>query len=155
MPHILFLFNLSIKTSHFPMAWKIARVSALHKNGKRDNWVNYRPISVLPFLSKIIEKHVFSEFFSYLKENKLISNFQFGFQKSHSTTDALLSLKNNIINALNNKKKCLVVSLDLKKAFDLVSHQLLFDKLYKYGCDESSLKWFNSYLNNRHRFVKT
>lgn len=137
------------------MAWKISRITAVYKNGKRDDCLNYRPISILPFVSKIMEKHVFNEFFKFLKNNKLITNFQFGFQTNHSTTDALLSIKYNVINNLNKRKKCLIVCLDLKKAFDLVSHQILFDKLFTYGCDESAIQWFKSYLQNRYQFVKT
>ena len=137
------------------MAWKISRVSAIHKSGKRDDCLNSTPISVLPFISKIIEKHVFKEFHIFLKKNNLLSKNQFGFQQNHSTIDALLSIKRNVINNLNQTRKCLIVGLDLKKAFDLVSHQVLYDKLFSYGCDELSLKWFTSYLDNRHQFVKT
>ena len=155
LPYLLFLFNLSIKTSTFPMAWKISRITAIYKSGKRDDCMNYRPISVLPFVSKILEKHVFNEFFKYLKNHNLLSTFQFGFQPNHLTTDALLSIKHNVIKNLNNRKKCLILGLDLRKAFDLVSHQILFDKLFSYGCDESSMKWFKSYLQNRHQFVKS
>lgn len=85
----------------------------------------------------------------------MLNDFQFGFQKCHSNSDALLSIQRNIIQNLNQKKKCLIICLDLKKAFDLVSHEILFKKLFKYGCDNSSLEWFKDYLENRHQFVKT
>ena len=98
---------------------------------------------------------MFKNFYVFLKTNKLITNFQFGFQKNHSTTDALLCIQNNVINALNNRQKCLIVCLDLKKAFDVVSHEIMYNKLFKYGCDDSSLKWFKSYLDNRYQFVRT
>ena len=155
MTSLLFLMNLSISTGCFPTAWKIARITALYKSGCRKSCQNYRLISVLPLLSKIIEKHIFKSFLHYLQNHKLLSDLQFGFRERHSTIDALLAIKQTIINALNRKKKCLIVCLDLKKAFDLVSHELLYLKLYKYGCDERSLKWFKSYLENRYQFVKT
>ena len=155
IPHLLALFNSSIKCGVYPTPWKIARVSALYKSGARTIGTNYRPISVLPFISKIIEKHVFITFNDFLKENSLLSQTQFGFQRNHSTTDALLTVHHNIIDSLNKRKKCLVLCLDLKKAFDLVSHQLLLDKLFTYGCDSQAMRWFTSYITNRYQFVRT
>ena len=155
LPLLLIIFNQSIKTKVFPISWKISRVTALHKKGSKKDPQNYRPISVVPFISKILEKHVFDHFYNFLNENKLLSENQFGFKRKHSVIDALLALKRNTITSLNNNQKCIIVSLDLKKAFDVISHQLLVDKLLKYGCSESSLKWFKSYLEDRHQFVRT
>ena len=155
MPILLVIFNCSIRNGIFPFSWKISKVTALFKKGVQTDPQNYRPISVVPFLSKVLEKHVFDHFYTFLTENQLLSVNQFGFRKRCSVIDALLSLKLNIISALNQNKKCIVISLDLKKAFDLVSHELLLNKLFKYGCNEITLKWFKSYLQNRNQFVKT
>ena len=110
---------------------------------------------VIKNLESRLEKHVFTHLQNFLTENKLLNSKQFGFLPKHSVIDAMLTMKKNIITSLNKNKKCIVVSLDLKKAFDLVSHQLLMDKLFTYGCNDSTLKWFKSYLDNRKQFVRT
>ena len=155
IPILLRLYNLIISKGIYPFAWKIGKVSAILKNGSKHDWLNYRPITVLPFVSKVFEKHIFGKFYTYLNSNQMLSPFQFGFQKNHSTIDALLTLQNNVVSALNNRKKVLIVSLDLKKAFDVVSHSLLYAKLFQYGCDQNSMKLFHSYLENRQQFVRT
>ncbi len=89
-----------------------------------------------------------------MTENKLLSNFQFGFRKNHSTIDALVSIQYKVYQALNYNMKCVLVSLDLSKAFQTVNIELLQDKLFQIGCDDKCLKWFRSYLGNRYQFVK-
>ena len=141
--------NMSIETGQFPDKWKEAKVTPLFKGGERDECSNYRPISVLPILSKIIEKHVFVHLYEFLQKHELLVNSQFGFRKKQSCQTALLSLTEKIYQALHEGKYVGMVQLDLSKAFDLVNHSLLLQKLKLYRCDDSSLKWFSSYLSGR------
>ena len=114
---------------------------------------NYRPISILPITSKIMEKIVFKKLYSFLIENKLLSKLQFGFRGGHSCSDALLSMINEIFKQKNNNKKVCVLTLDISKAFDTVCHQILIYKLFKLGLDWNTIIWFTSYLSNRKQFV--
>ena len=155
LPLLMTIFNKSIETSVFAIACKISKVTPLWKSGLRSNPQNYRPISVVPFLSKVLEKHVFESLYTFLIENHLLSEKQFGFERHHSINDALLSLKKTVITSLNINNKCIVVKLDLRKAFDLVSHELLLRKLNSIGCSDRTLNWFKSYLKNRKQFVRT
>ncbi len=114
---------------------------------------NFRPISILPAISKVIESVVFEHLHHYLLENQLLSQKQFGFRKNHSTTDALLCIQKTTLNAIEKKKKAIIITLDLFKAFDSVDHNLLLLKLFMIGCDLISMKWFKSYLSNRSQAV--
>lgn len=155
IPILLILFNLCITKSVFPTAWKIAKVTPLFKSGHKSDPKNYRPISVLPIISKILENHIFNKFYEFLSANSLIYDYQFGFRKKFSTNDSLLTIVNTIVNSLNSKQKCCLVTLDINKAFDTVSHSILFNKLYLNGCSLKTIKFFESYLCQRYQFVKT
>ena len=141
--------NLSIETGIFPDKWKEARVTPLYKGGEKDQCSNYRPISVLPVLSKILEKHVFVHMYEFLQQHELLVNTQFGFRKHQSCQTALLSLTEKMYKAINEGKYIGMIQLDLSKAFDLVNHSLLLQKLELYRCNNSTIKWFSSYLRNR------
>lgn len=153
LPILLLIMNLSIRKGVFPTLWKTAKVIPLYKSGNKKDVNNYRPISLLPIFGKVLEKHVCNTLSDYLTENNILSKFQFGFRKSHSTCDALLSIKKHITFDLNRNLKVIMISIDLKKAFDLINHQILLSKLKAYGCDKKSIKWFSSYLRDRHSFV--
>ena len=141
--------NNSISTGHFPLKWKEARVVPIFKTGSRDECNNYRPISILPILSKILEKHVYFHLYKYLQEHSLLVKTQYGFRKHHSCQAALLSLTEQIYQAIHDEKFFGMVQLDFSKAFDLVNHKLLLQKLKLYKCDDDSLDWFTSYLSDR------
>jgi hypothetical protein len=141
--------NLSIETGIFPDKWKEAKVIPLYKAGEKDQCSNYRPISVLPVLSKILEKHVFVHLYEFLQRHELLVNTQFGFRKHQSCQTALLSLTEQIYKAIHEGKYVGMIQLDLSKAFDLVNHSLLLQKLKLYKCDTSTVNWFSSYLGNR------
>ena len=132
------IFNQAITLSSFPDEWKIARVIPLYKNGQRNIPGNYRPISVLPAISRIMERILYDQLHSYLTTFELLSDSQFGFRKSHSTASALLDCTNEWYVNLDRKMFNLVVLIDLKKAFDTVDHQILLRKLELYGIKRTS-----------------
>ena len=141
--------NQAITLSSFPDEWKIARVVPLYKNGQRYIPGNYRPISVLPANSKIMERILHDQIYNYLTKFDLFSDTQFGFRKFHSTASALLDCTNDWYINLDRKMFNLVVLIDLKKAFDTVDHQILFRKLELYGIKGQALNLLKSYLTNR------
>ena len=115
---------------------------------------NYRPISVLPLISKIFERCVAIRLVKFLEKHKLLSESQFGFRKGFSTTDAMEQLTERIYSSLNNKNHAISTFIDFSKAFDTVNHQILLRKLSAYGIRGLPLAWFTSYLLNRQHRVK-
>ena len=145
---------MSLSKGIFPDKLKTAKVVPIFKMGRKDLCDNYRPISLLSTLSKILEKIVSIQLTNHLEINKLIYKHQYGFQKNKSTEHSLLHLSNFINTALNENKYCIGVFLDLKKAFDVCSHKILLNKLKKLGIKNTALKWFESYLKNRNQVVE-
>ena len=145
------IFNQAVTLSSFPDEWKTARVVPLYKNGQRNLAGNYRPISVLPVISKIMEKILYDQLYNYLSNFNLLSDNQFGFRKFHSTATALLDCTNDWYTNLDRKMFNLVVQVDLKKAFDTVDHQILLRKLEIYGIKHHALALLESYLSNRNQ----
>ena len=137
----------------FPSRWKTAKVTPLHKGGDVDDVSNFRPISVLPVLSKVIERHIHDALYNYLTDNSLIYPRQSGFRKRHSTETALIRIIDELLFNLDDNKVCGLVLVDYCKAFDMVDHAILLDKLNAYGVDGSSLAWFKSYLSDRCQLV--
>ena len=150
---ITYICNQSINKSTFPRKWKEAKVSPLHKNGPHDDVNNYRPISILPVLSKVLEKHVHDCLSVYLNENNLLHRTQSGFRWQHSCETALVHMIDSWLNAMDNGELVGIVLVDFKKAFDLVDHQILFSKLKLYGISSEALMWFDTYLTNRRQLV--
>ena len=128
---------------------KSAKVVALFKNGDSSDCDNYRPISILPTASKILERAVYSQFYAHLESEKLLFVRQFGFRQSMSTSLALLEFCDSLLNNMDRGNVSGVIYLDLKKAFDTVNHAILLKKLTALGVDSDSLLWFKSYLSNR------
>ena len=147
------IFNLSLKTGVFPDKLKVSRVVPIFKAGDKKLCDNYRPISLVSTIAKILEKIVAVKLTNYLEVNKLLYIYQFGFQKKLSTEHNLLHLTNYVSNALNKDDFCVGIFLDLKKAFDVVPHKILLKKLKKLGIKNNALDWFQSYLNNRSQCV--
>ena len=148
-PSLTYIFNLSLSTGEFVDDWKIARVTPIHKYGSRQIVGNYRPISVLPIISKIFEKEIFQQLYKHMNENNLISKFQFGFRPGYSTLSTLTHMCDIWYNNLDNSELTGVVFLDIQKAIDSIDHEILLKKLIFYGVSRIELKWFQSYLTNR------
>ena len=110
---------------------------------------NYRPISVLPLLSKILERHVHLHFTAYLNAHDLFSEAQSGFRANHSCETALLQMTEQWLKSINNGEMVGIVFVDFRKAFDLVDHSILLNKLKLYNCSNNCMKWFQSYLQGR------
>ena len=151
---LVYMFNKSIEKSKFPTHWKMARVTPIFKEGKKSSKVNYRPISVLPVVSRIFEKLVYNQLYEYFNTNSLLSSSQSGFRAMHSTTTALLKCTDDWYSGLDLGKYVGVVYVDLKKAFDTVDHEILLHKLAHYGIQSQELLWFKSYLSGRSQFTR-
>ena len=140
-PHII---NRSIESGIFPCIWKNAKVNPIFKSGDKDNVNNYRPISIVPTLSKIIEKWIEKILMLSLDKYTLLHKNQSGFRKNHSTESALILMTDTWLKAINEGKLVGSAMIVFRKAFDLVDHQLLLKKLRIYKFSESTLIWFKS-----------
>lgn len=154
IPYITHICNLAIRTGKFPRVLKKAVVYPIYKSGDKHDSSNYRPISVLPTISKILERILNNSLTEFLNKHKLICDWQFGFRKGKSTEDAIASLTNLIVEKTDKKSKCIGIFLDLKKAFDTVSIPILTLKLEKIGIRGTSLEIFKDYLTERTQSVK-
>ena len=152
-PTVTFLVNLSLSTGSVPDEWKKARVVPLCKSGGRENMDNYRPISILPVLSKILEKAVNSQLQQYLKKFDILSPTQSGFRQHHSTESAVIYFTDEIRRHADAGRLTGALFVDLKKAFDTVPHKELISKLERFGFVDNSIAWFTNYLSNRSQVV--
>ena len=153
VPSITKIINMSIRTNTVPNIWKQAKVTPIFKSGDLNDVSNYRPISVLPILSKILERAVFNHFYSYLTKYKVICENQSGFRPKHSCCTALLKQVNEWAKNIDDGKVNGIVLIDLRKAFDTINHSILLEKLSKVGCTNNTVSWFKSYLANRQQKV--
>ena len=151
---LAYIINCSLELSVFPEKLKIAKIIPIHKKENPHLIENYRPISLLPAISKIFEKVVHEQLFSYFTENKLFFEHQYGFRKSHSTEHAVLELIDKLILGIDNGNTPITVFIDLSKAFDTLNHQILLCKLKYYGAHKKTLAWFDSYLSNRKHYTE-
>ena len=148
-----YIFNLSIKTSKFPSAWKKANVVPIHKKGDKSVIDNYRPVSLLSVVAKVFERIVFKYVYNYFKDNFVISVYQSGFLPGCSTVTQLLDVYHHFCRAVDEGKEIRVVFLDISKAFDKVWHAGLLHKLQLCGIGGELLRWFSSYLTDRQQRV--
>ena len=149
----LHVIKKSLKEGKFPEGMKLAKINPLFKSGRHDICDNYRPISLLPVFSKVLEKIVYVSIVKYLTKNDLIYCKQFGFRKKHSTGDAIKLLVSEILNGWNKDMHVVAIFIDLKKAFDTVSHDLILKKISKLGISGNLLNWLKSYLEKRQQFT--
>ena len=153
-PSITKLINLSFSLNVFPSCWKTVKVTPIFKSADPIDVINYRPMSVLPMLSEIAERHVHNALYSFLCENDLIYVRQSGFRSKHSTETALIRIIDDLLFNLDNDRVSGMVLVDYRKAFDMIDHSLLLKKLEVYGLSRDSLQWFTSYLKDKRQFVK-
>ena len=151
---IVKICNCSIRTGSFPDKWKEARVTPIHTKNSREEISNYRPISILPIASKILEKHVSIHLYEYLTSHNLLHERQSGFRPNHSCESALTLMMEEWHASLNSGHQIGLLLIDLCKAFDLVNHKLLIKKLELYKCNTNTVIWFQSYINNRQQTVE-
>lgn len=129
-------------------------IKAIHKKNCTDDIANYRPLSILPTLSKIFERAAANQIIAYLENNNKINRNQHAYRSKHSTITCLVEVLDHIYKLFDQKRCSAIVSLDLSKAFDSISHTLLLHKLTKLGVGEGILKWTKSYLMNRKQRTK-
>lgn len=149
--YVTIIVNTSIVTGLYPNSWKYPYVIPFHKNGDEEDVNNFRPISLLPIISKILEKIVANQLMSFLESNQLLSNCQHGFRSRLSTETALIKVTEKLYSNMENKKISLLILLDLSKAFDSISHEILLNKFEKLRIDPF---WFRDYLQNRKQAVR-
>ena len=143
------IINKSFHYGTVPSALKLSRVIPVFKSGNKDDLINYRPISLLPVISKVFEKLVYIRMISFVdknNKNKIISSSQFGFRRNHSTNHAIIHLSDLISNNLDNSLKVAGIFLDISKAFDFLDHDILLQKLNVYGFRGPIFSWLKSLL---------
>ena len=150
---LTYIFNLSISTGKCPNSLKIAKVIPIYKKDDPSLLTNYRPISILPSISKILEKIIYKRLYIFLNVNNLLVPNQFGFRKKHSTDYAIIQLLNKVTECFSNKKHLIGIFMDLSKAFDTIDHDILIYKLKRYGIHGLALSWIIDYLYNRKQYV--
>ena len=147
------LINVCIEVGHFPDYLKIAKVIPVFKSSDPTQFGNYRPVSVLPVVSKIFERVIQQRLLSFFQRKGSILSSQYGFRKGHSTYMAIMDMVENIRTAWENGEHCLGLFIDFKKAFDTVDHHILVDKLEHLGIRGTPLDLVRSYLKNRNQYV--
>ena len=156
-PHIAAPFahicNLSFSSGLFPSEMKTAKVTPVYKGDSRDEFSNYRPISLLPNFSKILEKIMFNRLSEFLNKHEILYEQQYGFRQNFSTDLALLELSDKIAESIDAKKYTIGIFVDLSKAFDTLNHGILLKKLFRYGIRGIANNWFQNYLHERQQYV--
>ena len=148
------IINRSMETGIVPDELKRAKVIPIYKkSGSSLVMKNYRPVSLLPVFSKILERVVYNRLFNYLVKHSILHTSQYGFQINLSTEQAILELQDRVTNILENGKLCVGIFMDLSKAFDTLDHSILLSKLQAYGIRGMALDWFRNYLSNRKQYV--
>ena len=148
-PPLTILFNNCIRAKRWPRLWKISQVVPVHKKGDKSDIKNYRPVSLLSVLSKILEKLIASRIQSHIEKHHLLSERQFGFRKHHSTADLHLLMSSEWEEALDKGKRVCVLTLDIEGAFDRVWHKGLSQKLEAFGIGGDLLQLLDCYLSDR------
>ena len=147
------IINNSFRDGIFPNTLKMAKMVPIHKSGAKTDVTNYRPISLLSSFSKIFEKAMHKRVACFLDHHNAIFANQYGFRSGHSCEHALLSAQKAVTDILDRKEIALLLLIDFSKAFDMVDHNILLDKLQHYGIRGLAHTWFKSYLSNRKQYV--
>ena len=147
------IINQSLETGIFPDAFKTSKVTPLYKKGDKTDLNNYRPISILPTISKVFERVIHVQLYDYFCKNNLLCEQQYGFRSKHSTELATIKLVDFLVKSMDENKIPGAIYLDLSKAFDTLNFNILINKLKFYGITGTPLKLLENYLRNRHQFV--
>ena len=148
-PWLTKIINIAYRTCTFPDNMKITNIKPIFKENNKEKISNYRPISILPVISKIFERACTDQLVKYLEDNDLISRTQHAYRKGHSTQTCLVEIVNKLYENIDKGHCTAIAKLDLSKAFDSISHTLLLHKLAKLGLSENSINYLKSYLTNR------
>ena len=149
-PALTRIINESFITGIFPKELKVAKIIPIHKTGKRDDVNNYRPISILPAISKIVETAIEKQRMSNFLESKMVfSNSQYGFRPGRSTTTALIEVVEEVTESFDNKQEVALTCCDISKAFDTIDHEILLMKLEHYGIRGQAQNLIASFLSRR------
>lgn len=150
---LTYVFNLCIEKNIFPSSFKQAKILPLFKSGEKSDPSNYRPISILPVLSKPLERHMHKHLLAHFTRNKLFHDNQSGFRKHHSCHTAMTNLVDKWLDYLQNNVYGCVLFVDFAKAFDVIDHSLLLKKLKMYRVADKTLSFLESFLSNRQQLV--
>ena len=138
-----------IRLPSFPDKHKIAILKPLFKKGSKTEAKNYRPISLLPLISKIVERVIYDQTQNFLDKNDVLYKYQSGFRSNHSTNSCLSYLSNKVLTSFDQGMLTGMILIDLQKAFDTIDHKILLQKMKYLGFSDATIKWFESYLSNR------
>ena len=153
-PVLTLYFNHFMKEGIFPDILKIGRITPIYKNkGSKQNFNNWRPISILPIFGKIFEKIIYKRLYSFLTSQNVIYSKQFGFRKGHSTSHALNHSVNYLTEAVASRKHTIGIFIDLSKAFDTIDHTKLLTKLDVYGIRGTASALIESYISLRKQYT--
>jgi hypothetical protein len=152
-PILAYINNESLQNGVFLKFLKIARITPIYKAGDKKHVNNYRPVSILTSMSKIMEKVMYTRLINYLNKHSILHQNQYGFRQNCSTNLALMKLVDDLTKAIDDKQLTVGIFVDLAKAFDTVDHQILLNKLEFYGIRGIAHNWFSSYLRNRKQYV--
>ena len=153
LPALTHIINLSISSRRFPSAWKNVKIIPLHKKEDKLNPKNYRPVAIVPILSKILERVIFNQMIDYFEENCLLNSNHHAYRAHHNTTTALIQMYDGWLESIEAGNIVGACLLDLSAAFDVVEQSLLLSKLKLYGFDDGALSWVQSYLEFRSQCV--
>ena len=151
-PHLSTIYNNSKNANTYPASLKLADVTPIHKKDETTLMENYRPVSLIPIVSKLFERDMYNQILSYI--DKFLSPYLFGYRKEHSTEQCLTVMLETWKKAIDTKSKAGAILTDLSKAFDCLNHDLLIAKLEAYGFDNKALSFISDYLKNRKQRTK-
>lgn len=144
------IINQSVCKEEFPDSWKSAIISPISKSGNQQTLSNYRPIGILPVMSKVLEKWISQQIRDHLSNTPFsLHPLRFGFRPNHSTESANCYFIENMKSLLDKNSVVGAIFLDFRKAFDTVNHRVLLSKLFHFNVSGNALKWVDSYLSHR------